>query len=615
MVPQLFKHRRFAPRDEVLHYLRRRSFRWSPRALQVLCAFIVVFASFLAGCLEKPVSTSNRTEIVGSGAIGFQDGSAAEASFIEPLGLTTMGDSIIVADAGSQRIRQIAPDGSVTTLAGSGSLGQLGLSVAGGYADGPAAQSRFNHPAAIAAEADGSLIIADTRNHCLRLIRNGVVSTFAGSPTVNAAIDGPLRKAKFKAPRGLALAPDGALYVADYGAGLRKIDRHGNVTTLKMPIVGTMIVAVSVYDHGGDETVLASNGTQTVQQLGIGSRNWRLWSTNPEEHNDSGLSAELEGGIGSGYPSALAALGIDEFVYSDTQRDEVNYIHDQYTATLSVPNSLKEPSGITMLRDTSVAVADSGGRRVVLLPGPDRRFWHHPTPLPKAKERGTFRIAYVGNSYIYYNTTWSDSIPGVVESTLNADAGKIGLDRRVEVYPIRFGPFNGLAQYGREILASGLFDAVVLQLNSHFLYNSYPIDAWNPSVLSERDWKPAFTKELTTFVAALRKAHVPLAVVIHPVASEVGPDEAIYAFEINKGDGLSGADYGTSLSEIPAIVNSLGVHCVADSIGAFLSEEKAISHAPLFGAKDWHFEARGRHLVAASAAGLLEQCRPWATSP
>ena len=45
---------------------------------------------------------------------------------------------------------QMLPDGTVRTVAGSGALGPLGLSVAGGYRDGPAAEAQFNHPAGMA---------------------------------------------------------------------------------------------------------------------------------------------------------------------------------------------------------------------------------------------------------------------------------------------------------------------------------------------------------------------------------------------------------------------------------------------------------------------------------
>ncbi len=41
----------------------------------------------------------------------------------------------------------------------------------GGHRDGPAAQARFNHPAAVAVASDGTLYVADQDNNCIRVIR------------------------------------------------------------------------------------------------------------------------------------------------------------------------------------------------------------------------------------------------------------------------------------------------------------------------------------------------------------------------------------------------------------------------------------------------------------
>src|SRR5687768_549385 len=59
--------------------------------------------------------------IAGDGTPGFRDGDAGRARFSDPFGVASAADgTIYVADAGvAQRIRRIAPDGTVSTLAGS----------------------------------------------------------------------------------------------------------------------------------------------------------------------------------------------------------------------------------------------------------------------------------------------------------------------------------------------------------------------------------------------------------------------------------------------------------------------------------------------------------------
>jgi hypothetical protein len=69
--------------------------------------------------------------VAGSGVLGLADGALARAQFLVPTGLARGGEgTLYVSDEPAQRIRAIR-NGAVRTLAGSGSLGPLGMSVAG----------------------------------------------------------------------------------------------------------------------------------------------------------------------------------------------------------------------------------------------------------------------------------------------------------------------------------------------------------------------------------------------------------------------------------------------------------------------------------------------------
>lgn len=103
---------------------------------------------------------------------------------------------------------------------------------ASGTTDANGALARFASPDGVAIAPDGTIYVADTSNHRIRKITpSGSVSTFAGSSA--GFIDGTGTAAAFGAPAGVALDSQGYLYVADHNnAAVRKISPAGIVTTL-----------------------------------------------------------------------------------------------------------------------------------------------------------------------------------------------------------------------------------------------------------------------------------------------------------------------------------------------------------------------------------------------
>ena len=163
--------------------------------------------------------------LAGDGVVGTRDGDAGRARFSDPFGVAVAADgSVYVADAGeAQRIRRIAPDGRVSTLAGGGL----------GYANGAGPSARFNTPSALAIDAAGALYVADTGNHVIRRITpEGVVSTIAGDGMAGYR-DGPAAEARFNGPVGVAIDGAGRVIVADtYNDRIRAIAADGTVTTV-----------------------------------------------------------------------------------------------------------------------------------------------------------------------------------------------------------------------------------------------------------------------------------------------------------------------------------------------------------------------------------------------
>jgi|GEM_PF-898472 len=114
-----------------------------------------------------------------------------------------------IADTNNHVVRFVDPDtGIIDTVAGAGAIGGD---------DGDAQSATFASPHDLALAPDGSLYIADTDNHCIRVLRDGVVSTAAGvcgEPGYDGD-GGPPGQGRLNSPYGVAVQDDGLVLIAD----------------------------------------------------------------------------------------------------------------------------------------------------------------------------------------------------------------------------------------------------------------------------------------------------------------------------------------------------------------------------------------------------------------
>jgi sugar lactone lactonase YvrE len=164
------------------------------------------------------ISTGTVTTIAGAaGAMGSADGTGAAATFSRPFGITTDGANLYVTDWDNHTIRKIViSTGAVTTIAGTAYVI--------GWADGTGAAALFYYPLGITTDGT-NLFVADTDNHTIRkiVISTGVVTTIAGTAPLPGSADGTGAAARFNYPSGVTT--DGTnLYVADTNnSTIRKI--------------------------------------------------------------------------------------------------------------------------------------------------------------------------------------------------------------------------------------------------------------------------------------------------------------------------------------------------------------------------------------------------------
>ncbi len=153
------------------------------------------------------------------------------ALFNEPTGVAVdAAGNVYVADSGNNAIRKIAPDGVVSTFAGS-EKGEAGSTSATEIVKGT--DARFSSPARLAIDTDGSIYVTDRGNSTIRKITAaGLVSTFAGTAGIVGSTDGTGSTASFLLPIGIAVDTSHNVYVGDGKNTIRKITSAGVVTTL-----------------------------------------------------------------------------------------------------------------------------------------------------------------------------------------------------------------------------------------------------------------------------------------------------------------------------------------------------------------------------------------------
>ncbi|HEY4364608.1 MAG TPA: hypothetical protein VGN17_26830 [Bryobacteraceae bacterium] len=194
------------------------------------------------------------TTVAGTGARGFSGdgGPAAAAQLNSPYGIAIDGrGDVYVADLGNGRVREITADGNISTVAGGGTL------PAGGPNEGSAATMvALTTPRNVALDSFGNLYISDFGgNRVYRVARDGSLTTAAGNGTPGAAGDNNLAiAAQLNSPAGLAVDTQGSLYIADSGNHLvRRVSsgiihsyaRAATPTGLVLDALGTLYIADS----------------------------------------------------------------------------------------------------------------------------------------------------------------------------------------------------------------------------------------------------------------------------------------------------------------------------------------------------------------------------------
>ena len=178
------------------------------------------------------VTSAGILNVVAGNGLQNYSGDGGEAALAQLNGPASVAidanGTLYVADSLNHRIRRVSANGLIDTVAGNGAHGYSGDG-------GPAVKAQLNGPLGVAVDGAGNLYIADTNNNRVRKVSvTGVISTITGNG--NASFygdDGPALQASIHAPQGLAVAPDGSIYLADtLNQRVRRIGSDGVIHTV-----------------------------------------------------------------------------------------------------------------------------------------------------------------------------------------------------------------------------------------------------------------------------------------------------------------------------------------------------------------------------------------------
>jgi len=344
----------------------------------------------LAASLALTARSASIATVAGTGEKGFSGdgGPAAKAQLNNPYGLTRGPDgALYICDMGNHRVRRIASDGTISTVAGTGQPGYSGDG-------GPALAAELHEPYEVRFDRAGNLFFVEMKNNLVRRVdaKTKVIFTVAGTGKAGFSGDGgPATQAKFNQPHSIQFDAQGNLYICDIGNHrIRKVDmKTGIISTFagtgeKKPtpdgakIEGTPLNGPRAldFDHHGNLWLALREGNAIYRfdlKAGV-------------IHHIAGTGAKGFGGNGgparqatlSG-PKGISVAPNGDVYFTDTESHSIRRINaskntvELVAGTGEVGNGpdgdplrcqLSRPHGVFADADGSVFIGDSESHRV-----------------------------------------------------------------------------------------------------------------------------------------------------------------------------------------------------------------------------------------------------------
>jgi uncharacterized repeat protein (TIGR01451 family) len=265
--------------------------------------------------IRKVAPGGNISTVAGNGIPGYSSdnvpATSAQLNYPSGVAVDSLGN-LYIADEGNDRIRKVAVNGTITTIAGTGATGYYGDG-------GPATAALLNAPVSVAVDAAGNVYIADSYNYVIRVVTpGGIIATIAGtgSPYTEPILNGPALNAFLAEFFSATVDTTGNIYVADsINQVIRLLTAEGGPPVLTITCTHNGAFALN---STGEYTLTVSNlalagptnGTVTVTEflpggLSVSSMSGDGWDCN-------GNSCTTTGTLGSGaaYPPISVAVSV-----------------------------------------------------------------------------------------------------------------------------------------------------------------------------------------------------------------------------------------------------------------------------------------------------------------
>lgn len=302
-------------------------------------ALWAVAALVLTYCCSGAALASSIDTYVGGG-IG--DGGPAIDAAIDPRGIalgSPTANELYIADGRNHRIRRIDPAGRIDTIAGTGIAGFAGDG-------GSALNAKFNFPLDVARDGAGNLYVADSGNNRIRKITpNGVITTFAGNGSSGFSGDnGPATQAALNTPYGVAVGPDGSVYIADYTNN--RVRRVGPAGCNGSGCIITTVAGNGAFNFAGDHGPALNASFKNISDVAF-DPNGNLLIVDYNSHRVrrvvNGIITTYAGGGFTGIPGQIGDGGP------------------------AIYGVMRYPTQIAVASDGSLYIAESGQYRVRLV--------------------------------------------------------------------------------------------------------------------------------------------------------------------------------------------------------------------------------------------------------